>query len=135
MIKYFVFDTNVLISAHLKEGSTSDLAYQMALTIGVIVLSDDTRIEFETRLDRKKFDKYLSPENRAEAILRMNRGSLLVNPTISIKACRDPDDDMFLSLALTLNASCLITRDKDLLVLHPFRGIPILTPAQFLKSF
>jgi uncharacterized protein len=135
MIKYFVFDTNVLISAHLKEGSTIDLAYQLASTIGVVVPNDETRVEFETRLNRKKFDKYLSPENRAEAILHVNSACLLVNPTISIRACRDPDDDMFLSLALTLNASCLITRDKDLLALHPFRGIPILTPAQFLKSF
>jgi len=37
-------------------------------------------------------------------------------------------------LAISGQASCLITSDQDLLVLHPFRGIPIMTPAQFLAA-
>ena len=43
-----------------------------------------------------------------------------------VQACRDPDGDKFLELALS--------GDDDLQVLHPFRGIPILSPAAFLKS-
>jgi uncharacterized protein len=42
---------------------------------------------------------------------------------------------MFLSLAVAIGAACIITRDLDLLTLHPFRGIPIVSPADFLKSF
>jgi hypothetical protein len=39
------------------------------------------------------------------------------------------------SLALAIKADCIVTGDKDLLVLHPFREIPILTPADFLNTF
>jgi uncharacterized protein len=40
---------------------------------------------------------------------------------------------MFLSLAISTNADCIITLDGDLLALHPFQNIPIITPAAFLK--
>jgi predicted nucleic acid-binding protein len=37
-----------------------------------------------------------------------------------------------LGCALAASAKVLLTGDKDLLSLHPFRGIAILTPAAFL---
>jgi predicted nucleic acid-binding protein len=54
--------------------------------------------------------------------------------TESIQECRDKKDDKFLELAVSGNASHIITGDEDLLVLNPFRGISILTPRQFLQS-
>jgi predicted nucleic acid-binding protein len=45
--------------------------------------------------------------------------------------CRDPKDDKFLNLAVVCEASCIITGDKDLLVLNPFQNIPVLTAAEF----
>jgi uncharacterized protein len=132
---YFVFDTNALISAHLKEGTTSALAFHKGLTEGIIAISDDTLREFATRFARKRFDKYISAADRAEAIIKLSRDCLLVNPSVAIKACRDPDDDMFLSLAVAIGAVCIITRDLDLLTLHPFRGIAIVSPFDFLKRF
>jgi uncharacterized protein len=43
---------------------------------------------------------------------------------------------MILELAVASKASCIVTGDKKHLIpLHPFRGIPILTPADFLKNF
>ncbi|NBC33359.1 MAG: hypothetical protein GVY13_11850 [Alphaproteobacteria bacterium] len=41
-------------------------------------------------------------------------------------------DDVFLAVALAGKADALVTGDRDLLVLHPFRGIPILSPRAFL---
>ena len=61
--------------------------------------------------------------------------SVLVDPAIEIKECRDPKDNMFLELALAANVSCLISGDSDLLALHPFRGIPIMKAADFLQRF
>jgi predicted nucleic acid-binding protein len=54
---------------------------------------------------------------------------------VSIDACRDPKDNKFLELAVEAGAACIITGDKDLLVLNPFRNIPIFTPAEFLEKF
>jgi len=60
--------------------------------------------------------------------------SVVVEPIISIETCRDPDDDKFLELAVEEEADLIISGDSDLLVLHPFEGIPILPPADFLDS-
>ncbi len=51
-----------------------------------------------------------------------------------ITACRDAKDDKFLELALSGRASCNVSGDADLLALSPFRGIPILTPREFLTE-
>ena len=58
-----------------------------------------------------------------------------INITCEIKACRDPKDDQFLELAKSANADCIVTKDNDLLVLHPFEGIPILNVTEFLNTF
>ncbi len=47
----------------------------------------------------------------------------------------DPKDNKFLELALAGNATCIITGDKDLLVLNPFRNIQIISPKEFLEQF
>jgi len=49
-----------------------------------------------------------------------------------IVACRDSTDDKFLELAVNGHADLILSGDKDLLALHPFRGMPIVTPAAFV---
>jgi predicted nucleic acid-binding protein len=53
----------------------------------------------------------------------------------SIQACRDPKDDKFLALAAAGTAACIVSGDGDLLALNPFRGIPIITPADFVQRY
>ena len=50
-----------------------------------------------------------------------------------MEVCRDPKDDQILELAVSGNADCIVTGDDDLLTLNPFRGIAIITPADFLR--
>ena len=38
-------------------------------------------------------------------------------------------------VAIAANAACLITGDKDLLVLHPYRNVPILNAVDFINAF
>jgi putative PIN family toxin of toxin-antitoxin system len=45
--------------------------------------------------------------------------------------CRDPDDDNILATAVAGNCDCIITGDKDLLVLKQYAGIDILRPSDF----
>jgi uncharacterized protein len=49
-----------------------------------------------------------------------------------VTECRDPKDDKFLELALDGKAEVLVTGDSDLLCMHPWRGIAILSPADYL---
>ena len=48
--------------------------------------------------------------------------------------CRDPKDNQFLALLQVCDADVLISSDADLLVLHPWNAIPIMTPAAFLGT-
>jgi hypothetical protein len=58
-----------------------------------------------------------------------------IDPKIKIAECRDPKDNKFLELAVAGNADCVITGDKDLLILNPFRGIKIISPRDFIIQF
>jgi len=86
-------------------------------------------------LFRKKFDKYFTDERRLQIVQKLERDTVAFDVSISINACRDPKDNMFLELAVTAGASCIITGDQDLLVLHPFNQIPVLSAADFLARF
>lgn len=61
--------------------------------------------------------------------------SELVEISETIAECRDPKDNKFLELAACGGADRIISGDEDLLVLNPFRGIPVLTPKDFLSGF
>ncbi|MDB9482837.1 putative toxin-antitoxin system toxin component, PIN family [Dolichospermum circinale CS-537/05] len=52
-----------------------------------------------------------------------------------MKECRDPKDDKFLEVAINGNVTHIITGDKDLLELHSFQGVDIITATQFLEIF
>jgi putative PIN family toxin of toxin-antitoxin system len=129
----FVFDTNVIVSALLLKHSVSRQAIDMALGNGKLLLSLAIISELNDVLRRKQFDKYILEEERIQFLAVLVEEATLVEITESIAECRDPKDDMFLELAISGQATCIVSGDKDLLILHPFRGVPILTPKAFLS--
>jgi putative PIN family toxin of toxin-antitoxin system len=132
----FVLDTNALISAALISTSVNARALDAALENGRFALSEPALQEFIDVIFRKKFDKYfLNDAERFEAIDKIERNAVFFLPKEIITSCRDTKDNKFLELAVAASASCIITGDKDLLVLHPFRNIPILSAAEFLATF
>jgi len=136
MNNLFVFDTNSLISATLIKGSVSRKALDKALNIGELAISNSTLEELIEVLFRKKFDKYfMNDDERLLFINKIEVNAKLFEPKISFTLCRDPKDNKFLELAISAKAACIITGDEDLLVLNPFREIPILNAAYFLNNF
>jgi len=126
-------DTNVLISALFFKSSVPFQALELAEKPGIILYSEPTFKELERVLNRSKFDKYLSQEERRVFLLKFISTSQLVNITETITVCRDEKDNKFLELAG--NANIIITGDLDLLVLNPFQSIEILTPDRFVDRF
>lgn len=106
-----------------------------ALKIGDVILSQKTWEEFKSVIFRNKFDRYFTVEQRNEIVALLDRKLVFFETHSTFKACRDPKDDIFLHLAVDAKAKCIVTGDPDLLVLHSFEGIPILTPAEFLETF
>lgn len=128
----FVFDTNAIVSALLLPRSAPRQAFDLALGTGSILASTDSIAELNDVLRRRRFNKYVAELQRLEFLAALLRESELVQVVENVRICRDPKDDKFLSLAISGRASCVITGDEDLLVLHPFREILILKPAEFL---
>jgi len=48
--------------------------------------------------------------------------------------CRDPEDNRFLALVLAAEADALVSSDEDLLMMNPWRGVPVMTAAEFLAA-
>lgn len=110
-------------------------AERKANETGKISASIATYNEFFEVFLRSKFDKYIFRETRLEILKDFKQLAIFIKISETITDCRDPKDNKFLELAVSSNASCIITGDKDLLILHPFRGIPILNAVDFINDF
>ena len=133
--KHFVFDTNSLVSAALIITSVNAQALNRALETGRLAISATTFNELAEVLYRPKFDKYLTNERRVGIMDRLEQDAKVFTVEEYLTDCRDPKDNKFLELAVASKATCIITGDKDLLTLHPFRGIPIITATEFLSQY
>jgi putative PIN family toxin of toxin-antitoxin system len=135
MTNRFVVDTNVLISALLFKNSVPFRAIELVEKQGIILYSEATLNELEQVLNRKKFNKYLSLEERQVFLLKFISASELVSIKETIAVCRDEKDNKFLELAVSGNANVIVTGDLDLLVLNPFQAVEIITPDMFIDRF
>src|ERR1700733_7900429 len=129
----FVFDTNILVSALFDNDSIPALALKKARVNGILLISDEIAAEYISVFSREKFNKYVPQSLRFSFVENIISNALPVIIESPVKVCRDPKDDMFLSIAVNAKATCIITGDNDLLVLHPFQEISIITPHDFLN--
>jgi len=91
-------------------------------------------LELRAVLLRDKFARYLDPRTIQPFLNYISDTAEQISTHSSIRTCRHPKDDKFLELAVDGNADLMLTGDQDLLALHPFRGIAILTPVQYLAE-
>jgi putative PIN family toxin of toxin-antitoxin system len=129
-----VFDTNVLVSRLLIKNSLPDQAVEYGLDHGILLYSKEILNELISVLSRPKFEKYNKHHHVDQLIEIILKSWEPVKITQHIKACCDPKDDKFLELAVNGQANVIITGDEDLLSLHPFQNISIISPADFLKT-
>ena len=128
-----VIDTNLLVSATLIESSRLFFGLKsFFLSEGNLIFTDNTFDELRNTLRREKFNKYTPLRKREQSLIDYNNQSIFVYPKRFFDICRDPTDNKFLDAAVAGKADCLITGDKDLLVLVDIEGIPIIKMADFL---
>jgi putative PIN family toxin of toxin-antitoxin system len=88
--------------------------------------------ELREVISRPRLTRHIATTSRI-AILDLVAAAELVDISERVVASRDPSDDKFLELAANGRADVIVSGDADLLALHPFRDIPIETPAAFLR--
>lgn len=128
-----VFDTNTLVSASLSKLSVSRQAFDKAVNGGLLLTSDETILELGEVIFRSKFDRYSSVEARELFFLNFVEQATNILVELRLDDCRDPKDNKFLELAVTGHADVLVTGDKDLLILDPYRGTLIMSSSAFLE--
>lgn len=134
MHKCYVIDTNTFISAVLLPQSVARQAVDKAVLHGAVLVSAATIAEVMRVITRPKFDRYVPYESRRLVLALLLRRTTLIPVTVQITDCRDPKDNKFLEVAVAGNADVIISGDDDLLVLHPYRGISICTPGDFVRD-
>jgi putative PIN family toxin of toxin-antitoxin system len=133
--KYIVIDTNVLISAGLLPKSKTAQALALAVEHFVIAQNQDTWHELETRISRPKFDKYFGDSGRLRHLVKIAQSIRNFEMTSEVSVSRDKTDDKFIELAIDSQASIIISGDPDLKDVQVYKGIEILSPAQFFERF
>lgn len=128
-----VFDTNIYISAILFGGAPRlclDLARKGSIKL---CTSKALLLELATKLTQK-FG--WSNEETVEVLLGITKFAKIVSPTETIDVIKvDPSDNRVLETAVAGKADIIVTGDKrHLLPIKSFKGISIVTAAQFLKE-
>jgi putative PIN family toxin of toxin-antitoxin system len=128
-----VLDTNTLVSALLFRGTASRLVpvWQSGRIIPLV-----SRPILDEYLRVLAYPKFHLNAEEAWAILceEVLPFAETVKPTGRLSVpCRDPDDREYLECALAGRARYLVTGDRELQEMNPYRGITILTVGEFLE--
>lgn len=125
-----LFDSNVLIAAFITHGMCNEV-FEHCLSEHTLCVSSWILNEVEEKL----LDKFRFPRAKVHEVMRFirNMSRVVVSRPLKEKVCRDPDDDNILAAAIGGQVECILTGDDDLLTLKKFRGIPIISPAEFWR--
>ena len=125
-----LLDTNVLIAAFIAHGVCSELL-EHCVRQHSLVTSEFILNEFQEKLIGKF--NYSQAEAEEAAELLLSRMEVVTPADLDAAVCRDADDDNILAAAVTGNCDCIITGDKDLLVLKRYGSFDIFSPSDFLR--
>ena len=132
---FIVIDTNVLISAGLLPQSKTAHVLALAVEHFTIAQNQETWHELETRIARPKFDRYFGDSGRLRHLVKIAQSIQRFEVSAAVSVSRDKTDDKFIELAIDSGATLLISGDPDFLGVKAYKGIEILSPAQFLERF
>lgn len=129
-----VLDASVFVSAALKANSVPERALLRAISSSNrLLLSREIETEYHDVIFRPRFDRFATLERRRFVLDIVLFAGERVEPAEVVRECHDPKDDKYLALAAGGGAQVIVSGDvRHLLSMHPWRGIPIVSPADFL---
>lgn len=132
-----VLDTNLFVSALLKSGSNPDRIIQLVRDEKVLLLiSDSICYEISGVLAYPKIRKRLtlSDEELITFVKLLDTVAIITPGTLNLPQLdADPDDTKYLVCAVEGRADFIVSGDHHLSDLVVYRGIRIVTPADFLQ--
>jgi putative PIN family toxin of toxin-antitoxin system len=134
-VKRVVLDTNVLISALLFRGGLSKIVGLWQKGKIIPVISKETFSELATVLEYPKFSL---TQEETDSIIKYEILPYfeIVEVVKDVKGiCGDPEDDKFISCAISGSADYIVSGDKDLFDLKQYKSIKIIKASDFLKKY
>lgn len=128
-----ILGTNGIISGVLFKGEAIRSLLLYAFNEYPLVFSQTTWDELASGFQPDAFGKIMALGARLRVLAELASKVEVVQSTSTVSDCRDPKDNQFLSLALDADVMAIVTGDKDLKVLHPYKGIAIQSPADFMR--
>ena len=137
MIKV-VADTNILISGMLWSGTPRRILRAADEERIILFSSKGLLEELAYVLKKPKLQTALA-RNGTNARQALAQAVSLVHLVIprtfeDVIVTEDPSDDLVLACAATAAVDAIVSGDEHLLALKKFRGIPILSPAEFMRG-
>ena len=132
-----VLDTNIFVSGLINHrGLPGKILKSLKDSEFILVTSPAINQEILEVLNRPSLrDKYDLSKHLFDIAFLLTEVAEIVLDIPEIKVSKDPDDNKFLSTAFAGRAKYLVSGDiKDLLELKEYKGIPIVTPQQFLNA-
>ena len=129
-----ILDTNIFIRSLLGSSSASFIIDEVIPNKKfTLVVSDNLIKEIKRSAAKARLAPLIPSYKLVKLISLIKERAVSVKISDNLKACRDVKDNFLLEMAVKARAHIIVTEDKDLLVLNPFRNIAIITPAEFLK--
>ena len=125
-----VVDTNIWISFLIGK-KLSRLKDSILKSRVEIFFSDELYQEIIKVLEYPRILKHASLSEFFELINLFGGKIHFIKPDCIFADCRDSKDNFLLDLAVSANVDYLVSGDRDLLALNPFRGVKIINPAEF----
>jgi putative PIN family toxin of toxin-antitoxin system len=126
-----VYDTNVVVSALLKENSNPALLIRLALNGNILsCLSQLVLDEYEEVLKRPKFS--FNPATVDEFLRDLRNRALIVAPSRRVHVALDEADNRFLECAHAARATYLVTGNRKHFPFTAFGKTQIVSPAELI---
>jgi putative PIN family toxin of toxin-antitoxin system len=122
------------VGAATRRDSIPERALLRARAEDVIALSAQVEAEIMEVLHRPRLASAISADRRDRVLRLVCEAAVRFEPSVRVAECRDAKDNIYLELALAPGATIIVSRDMDLLVLHPWRGVRIVLPSAYLTS-
>jgi len=129
-----VVDTNVLVSALIKDGKPRDLLFEIIRRKHDLIMSKDILEEFSQTASDSKIRRYVDEQDMIRFLRDVGSVSKIVKIKSRFKVVKeDPDDDVILRTCYDSKAKYIVSGDKHLLKLNRFRRIKIVTVDEMLQ--
>ena len=131
-----ILDANIFISSLLRpDGRQANLVKKGFEGSFEMVLSESIFLEICRVLEYPRIAKKISlkPAQVKKFLEHLTFTASWTADEVRVKACTDPDDDMYLACAQESQADFLVSGDQHLLQMKKFGDTVILTSREFLE--